>query len=450
MIQFAAMLVCNCFFLDHAGKAAILKRGNRISAFMVGPMNPPISTEPIANPPAPPEPPANAPPAVPGYEILEQLGRGGMGVVYKARHTRLDRIVALKVILGGAHAGAQTLARFAAEGRAVAQLDHPNVVQVYDTGEHNHVPFISLEFVDGGSLDRRLAGRPISPREAAELVRVLAEAIHAAHQKGIVHRDLKPANVLLTNIGVPKITDFGLAKSLVQATALTGSGAILGTPGYMAPEQARAQHSAIGPATDVYGLGAILYELLTGRSPFIAENPVDTIMQAVTEPPLPPSARQPHTPKHLDAICLKCLEKSPANRYPSAAALADDLARYLAGDAIQAGRAPPWWSRVVNRLVNLQAVGGLNLVVVGAVLAGGGWLNQSFGVSWWVMVLVLYVYIGAVVGTGTCQYLREQNPGHYLSPGLIVFAYAFAYAVMVPLVVLFMWVMRLSWNVSFY
>jgi DNA-binding beta-propeller fold protein YncE len=273
---------------------------------------------------------------VKGYEILGELGRGGMGVVYKARQIGLNRVVALKMILGGAHTEPAVLARFQAEALAVAKLQHPNIVQIYETGQHDELPYLSLEYVDGGSLDRRLEGRPLPPREAAELVKTLARAVDVAHQAGIIHRDLKPANVLLTSSGVPKITDFGLAKTLGEDRGQTASGAILGTPSYMAPEQAGGKKHEITRAVDVYALGAILYELLTGRPPFRADTPLGTLLLVVGEEATPPREVCPAVPRELEAICLKCLQKKPAGRYATAEALADDLQKFLNGEPVSA------------------------------------------------------------------------------------------------------------------
>jgi eukaryotic-like serine/threonine-protein kinase len=203
--------------------------------------------------------------AVPNYEIICELGRGGMGVVYQARHIKLNRPVALKMILAGSHAGAADLARFQTEAEAIARLRHPNIVQVYEVGEHEGKPYFSLEFCGGGSLEKKLGGTPLPPKEAASLVETLARAMQPAHEQHVIHRDLKPANVLLAEDGTPKITDFGLAKKLDEA-GQTASGAVMGTPSYMAPEQAEGK--AVGPLADVYALGAILYECLTGRPPF--------------------------------------------------------------------------------------------------------------------------------------------------------------------------------------
>jgi WD40 repeat protein/tRNA A-37 threonylcarbamoyl transferase component Bud32 len=274
-------------------------------------------------------------PTFSGYEILGVLGRGGMGVVYKARDLKLKRTVALKVILAGAHAGERELTRFKAEAETVARLQHPNIVQIHEVGEHDGKPFISLEFCTGGSLDAKLDGSPLPPQKAAQLVETLARAMHAAHNAQVIHRDLKPANVLLTVDGTPKITDFGLAKKLDDA-GQTQSGAIMGTPSYMAPEQAGGKSKDLAPSADIYALGAILYELLTGRPPFKAATPLDTIMQVVSDEPVPPTRLQSRTPRDLETICLKCLRKEPENRYISAEALAEDLRRWQSGEPIRA------------------------------------------------------------------------------------------------------------------
>jgi serine/threonine-protein kinase len=271
-------------------------------------------------------------PEVPGYEILEELGRGGMGVVYRARQVGLDRVVALKVLPAGAHAGPEERARFRREAEVIARLHHSNVVAVYEVGEHNGLPYFSMELCEGGSLAQRLAGGPLPPAEAARLTVALARAAQAAHQAGVIHRDLKPANVLLAADGTPKVTDFGLAKKRDAATGLTASGVVLGTPSYMSPEQAGGRTTEVGPATDVYALGAVLYACLTGRPPFQAATPLDTVLQVLSDPPVPPSRLRRRVPAALEAICLKCLEKDPRRRYPSAAALADQLERALAGD----------------------------------------------------------------------------------------------------------------------
>ncbi len=286
---------------------------------------------------------------IPGYEILGTLGSGGMGVVYRARDLRLKRAVALKMILGGRHATAIQRARFKVEAEAAARLQHPNIVQVFEVGEHEGTPYLALEFVAGGTLAEASQRRPWPAAQAAALVQTLAQAVHHAHERGIVHRDLKPGNVLLGACGlagepakpqaaepVPKITDFGLAKQLDAAEGQTQTGAVVGTPSYMAPEQAVGGAGQIGPWTDVWALGAILYELLTGRPPFQAASLLETLEQVRTVEPVPPRLLVAQLPADLENVCLKCLQKEPAQRYASAAALAEDLGRFLAGESVQA------------------------------------------------------------------------------------------------------------------
>jgi WD40 repeat protein len=299
---------------------------------------------------------------VAGYEILGELGRGGMGVVYLARQVQLNRLVALKMILFGSHSGAAELARFRVEAEAVACLQHPNIVQIYEIGQQHGLPYFSLEFVQGGNLHQKLAATPINARDAARICLTLAEAVQYAHSHGIVHRDLKPTNILLSLVKdsssqtlaksgthlsagsdnwsgvIPKIADFGLAKQLGGDNGQTRSGAVLGTPSYMSPEQAAGKINEIGTGTDVYALGAILYEMLTGRPPFKAATPVDTIMQVLTDEPVAPSRLQRKVPRDLETICMKCLEKTPPRRYASAGLLADDLQRFLSVKPIWARR----------------------------------------------------------------------------------------------------------------
>jgi WD40 repeat protein/tRNA A-37 threonylcarbamoyl transferase component Bud32 len=269
-----------------------------------------------------------------GYEVLQELGRGGMSVVYKARQAHPNRLVALKVILAGRHADAERRARFLAEADAIARLRHPNIVQIHEVGQHDSLPFLALEYVEGGTLARRLAGTALPARPAAELVEKLARAVQHAHERGVIHRDLKPANVLLGADGTPKITDFGLAKQ--PRPELTATGAVLGTPAYMAPEQAAGDTTLVGPPADVYALGVILYELLTGRPPFQAATALETLEQVRSLEPVPPTQLQPKTPRDLETIGLKCLHKDAARRYGSACELADDLRRFLDGQPIRA------------------------------------------------------------------------------------------------------------------
>jgi serine/threonine-protein kinase len=280
---------------------------------------------------------------VPGYEILEELGRGGMGVVFKAKQTRLNRLVDLKVVRAGATAGSEELERFRREAEAVAALHHANIVQIYEIGDAGGVPFFALEHVEGGSLADRLRRGPLSFQQTAALVETLAWAMQDAHDHGIVHRDLKPGNVLLMpapegQVGSPKISDFGLAKRLDSEACQMQTGHILGTPAYMALEQARGQTHQMGPGVDVYALGSILYECLTGGPPFAGKDPMDTLSQVVAEEARPPSWVNPKVPRDLETICLKCLEKDPARRYPSAGELADDLDRFQEWQPIQARR----------------------------------------------------------------------------------------------------------------
>ena len=273
-------------------------------------------------------PEGGAPPAlIPGYEFLGVLGRGGMGVVYKARHAALKRTVALKMLLGGEYADPSAAARFRVEAEAVARLHHPNIVQIHEVGEAGGHPYCALEFVDGGSLAEKISGGPLPAGEAARLVETLARAVQLAHSRNVVHRDLKPANVLLAADGTPKVSDFGLARHLDADSGATHTGAVLGTPAYMAPEQAAGRSSEAGPAADIYALGVILYECVSGRPPFKGGSVIDTLDQVRTQEPAPPSRWRSGVPRDLETICLKCLRKEPEQRYASAAELADDLAR---------------------------------------------------------------------------------------------------------------------------
>jgi predicted Ser/Thr protein kinase len=277
-------------------------------------------------------------PIVAGYEILGELGRGGMGVVYKARHLRLNRVVAVKMLRAG-DAAPDVVARLLAEAEAVARLRHPNIIQLHGVGEAEGRPFLEMEYVAGGSLADRLDGTPRPPRAMAELVEALARALHEAHRLGVVHRDVKPANVLIAEDGTPKLTDFGLAKLLgasANPVAMTRSGALLGTPSYMAPEQADGRTREVGPAADVHALGVLLYELLTGRRPFPGPSVVETLEQIRSVAPTPPRSLVPTLPRDLETACLKCLEKDPARRYADARTLADDLRNYLSGAPIVA------------------------------------------------------------------------------------------------------------------
>jgi serine/threonine protein kinase len=369
--------------------------------------------------------------ALPGYEILEILGQGGMGVVYKAVQLSLKRVVALKV-MKAADTDEGGLARFKREAESIARLQHPHIVQIYEIGTHEGQPYFSLEYVEGGTLAMRLK-RSLPPlRESAGLVEALARAVHHAHMRGIVHRDLKPGNILLTGAEerdstsgtsdatkplansspiprlsslVPKITDFGLAKYFMERTdePLTQSGVAVGTPSYMAPEQAAGESSSVSPATDVYALGAILYELLTGRPPFVGATPLHTMTQVLQDEPMPPGSLRAGLPRDLETICLTCLHKDPARRYPTAEALADDLRAFLVGGSIQA-RSPTrserltrWGQRhpVWMVLAGLGVVGILTLVLnafwfdvmaasavaIFCILGGAAWYNSRLQVA---------------------------------------------------------------------
>lgn len=275
-------------------------------------------------------------PQIPGYEVEAVVGRGGMGVVFRARQLRLNRLVAVKMALAGSYAGPSERERFVREAETAAKLRHPNIVAIYDVGEAGGQAYYTMEYVEGGTLAETLAGAPQPARQACAIVAALAGAVDAAHQSGVVHRDLKPANVLLTPDGTPKISDFGLARSLDGGAGLTQSGAAVGTPSYMAPEQARHSKTPAGPPADVYALGAILYELLTGRPPFRAKTAVETVQLVVGHDPVPPSRLAATVPRDVETICLRCLQKEPLRRYGSAARLADDLNRFLRGEAISA------------------------------------------------------------------------------------------------------------------
>ena len=339
-------------------------------------------------------------PEVPGYEIVGELGRGGMGVVYNARHQKLNRTVALKMILSGGHAAQEDLVRFLAEAETVAGLQHPNLVQLYEFGEHGNLPYFTLEYVAGGSLQAKLREGPLLPKDAACIIEQLARGMHYAHQHGVVHRDLKPANILLADSGqqtagsnasdlpaagcrlpaVPKITDFGLVKHVEAGEGLTSTGAIMGTPQYMAPEQASGEGKRVGPAADIYALGAILYECLTGRPPFQAPTTMDTLLQVVASEPVPPRRLQPNLPRDLETICLNCLHKEPHKRYASAEALAEDLRRFRAGEPIRA-RPVGQFERAAKWVKRHPAVSGLSAVVVLVTLAGLGGIGWAYGMA---------------------------------------------------------------------
>jgi tetratricopeptide (TPR) repeat protein len=295
-------------------------------------------------------------PEVPGYDLLAELGRGGMGIVYLARQKALGRLVALKMILDGSLADAKARDRFRNEAHAVARLQHPNIVQIHEIGEHEGRPFFSLEYVEGGNLQRAIGGVPQPEPAASRIIETLARAVQYTHEKGILHRDLKPTNILWTADGTPKITDFGLAKLQHGQGAQTRTEALIGTPSYMSPEQAAGNTRQIGPSADVYALGVILYELLTGRVPFQGTTLLQTLEKVRTHEPAPPRRFRGRVSRDLETICLHCLQKDPAQRYPSAAALAEDLRSFQEGLPIAARPAPGWqkawrWTRRHRTLV---------------------------------------------------------------------------------------------------
>lgn len=358
--------------------------------------------------------PLNGSHIIPGYETVKELGRGGMGVVYLARQQSLNRLVALKMILSGNHASSTDLARFKTEAEAVAQLQHPHIVQVIETGEHEGNPWFSMEYVAGGSLDKRLQGRPLPAREAARITSMLAEAVAHAHARGVLHRDLKPGNILVQDVeahstsldgsqkpgsqkptrlspnkgntvvldSTPdadttksqhtpvtlKITDFGLAKQVGDQAVSTKTlaGTVMGSPSYMAPEQAAGDNSRLGPTVDVYALGAILYELLTGRPPFRASTAWDTIVQVLHDEPVPPTKLNPRLPRDIDTICLKCLAKDTKKRYSSVAELDADIQRFLRDEPILA-RPTAWWERTWKAAKRRPTLAGLIVTAIGAI-----------------------------------------------------------------------------------
>lgn len=279
------------------------------------------------------------------YELLEEVARGGMGVVFRARQKSLNRIVAVKMILAGQLASKDDVTRFETEAQAAAKLDHPGIVPIYEIGNRHGQHFFSMAFVDGISLSDRIKGQTLTPIEAAQLMIKIVDAIAFAHDKGVIHRDLKPANILLDQDGNPRVTDFGLAKSVDQAQQMTMTGQALGTPGYMSPEQASGRASEATVTTDVYSLGAVLYSILVGHPPFKSDTVHETLAKVIKQEPVSPRDHDHNIPRDLETICLKCLEKEPAKRFASAADLADELKRFVAGTPIHS-RAISGWERI--------------------------------------------------------------------------------------------------------
>jgi len=303
------------------------------------------------------------------FELLEEIGRGGMGVVYRAHQTSLDRIVAVKVLAAGQWASPEEVQRFREEATSAARLTHSAIVPIYEVGEWEGQPFLSMAYVRGSTLAERIRSGPLPAREAAELVYSVSDAVHYAHRCGVIHRDLKPANILLDSAGQPRVTDFGIAKRLEAPPELTGDGQVLGTPGYIPPEQAAGRLSQIDARSDVYALGAVLYAMLTGRPPFSAATSLDTLLQVLEREPVPPRQLNSAVPRDLETIALKCLEKEPRRRYPTALELADDLRRYLADEPVRAKplRGLPWMWRWCRKNLLVASVSGIVALLITAV-----------------------------------------------------------------------------------
>ena len=307
------------------------------------------------------------------YELLEEIARGGMGIVYKARQASLDRIVAVKMLLFGQYASEEFVHRFRIEASAAASLQHPNIVAIHEVGVHQGQHYFAMDFVDGQNLTQFVRNQPLPAKRAAGYVKTIAEAIQFAHQRRVLHRDLKPANVMIDSNDQPRITDFGLAKKLAEDSDLTVTGQVLGSPNYMPPEQASAQRGQIGPPSDVYSMGAILYHALTARPPFVGETLADTLQQVLHTEPVAPRLLNPAVPRDLETICLKCLEKETTKRYGTAQELADEVARFLRDEPIQARpvtRTERVW-RWCGRNPLMASLGAATLLLLLAVAIGG-------------------------------------------------------------------------------
>ncbi len=348
------------------------------------------------------------------YELIEEIGRGGMGVVYKARQKDLDRIVALKMILSSHLASAVQVGRFYAEAKAAAKMSSPHIVRIHEVGQFSGQHYFAMEFMAGPSLSKVIRQGPIDFESAAHWLQIVARGVQHLHDQGVVHRDLKPSNILFDEAGVPAVTDFGLAKTLKSDADHTNTGAIVGTPSYMAPEQAAGgRRGGVGPQSDVYSLGAILFEMLTGRPPFQCDSPLDTLVQVLEGEPPRPKRLRPGLPRSLELICMKCLEKNPSERYQTAAALAEDLERFLKKEQVEVKRATPWhrlrrWARREPALVSRLGT----MALCGAIIQINHSLfeyNQGNGHR----RLIAVVAAWAVVSIGFQALLRSEKWGRF-------------------------------------
>jgi serine/threonine protein kinase len=359
------------------------------------------------------------------YELLEEIARGGMGVVYKARQTRLNRIVALKMILAGQFASQADVERFQTEAEAAAQLDHSGIVPIFEVGEHDGHHFYSMALVEGDSLADRIVAGSVSPRDSANLLMNVTEAICSAHAKGVIHRDLKPANILVDCDGQPRVTDFGLAKQAGIESGLTVTGQILGTPSYMSPEQAGGQAGEAREAADVYSLGAILFAMLTGRPPFVGDSPLEVVQAVINDEPASPRILNHMVPRDLEMICLRCLQKRPGDRYASAQELVDDLGRFLNGEPVRARPLPTltrwyrWADRDIGKFTAAAILVCLLLPIpVNAWLAYlfGRWSWEIVGASYGFMLLISTPYLLMMLITSVRAKHRRRT-GDYLNEG---------------------------------